>query len=172
MSILSSSIIPLIVFIIILYGVIKKVDVYDAFLEGSKESFPMILSMFPCMLAMIFGINIFLKSEILPFLLGFIKPFLNIINIPFEVFTLAILRPISGSSALALLNSIFEKFGVDSFISQMASIIQGSTDTTFYILTLYFGSVGIKKIRYSLTVGLLADLSGIIAAIIIANLFF
>lgn len=172
MSILSSSIIPLIVFIIILYGVIKKVDVYDAFLEGSKESFPMILSMFPCMLAMIFGINIFLKSEILPFLLGFIKPFLNIINIPFEVFTLAILRPISGSSALALLNSIFEKFGVDSFISQMASIIQGSTDTTFYILTLYFGSVGIKKIRYSLTVGLLADLSGIIVAIIIANLFF
>jgi len=172
MNYLSTLIIPLFVFFVIFYAVIKKVDVYDAFLEGSKESFPMVLSMFPCMLAMIFGINIFLKSNILPFLLGFIKPFLNYINIPFEVFTLAILRPISGSSSLALLNSIFTTYGVDSLIARMSSIIQGSTDTTFYILTLYFGSVGIKKIRYSLVVGLLADLSGIIAAIIIANLFF
>lgn len=169
---MSHFIIPVIVLIIVGYGILKKVDIYDAFIEGSKESFPMILSMFPCMLAMIFGINIFLKSEILPFLLGFIKPILELINIPFEILPLSILRPISGSSSLAILNSIFSKYGVDSFISNMASIIQGSTDTTFYILTLYFGSVGIKKIRYSLKVGLLADLSGIIASIIIAKLFF
>lgn len=169
---MSSFIIPFIVLLVVGYGIYKKVDIYDAFIEGSKESFPMILSMFPCMLAMIFGINIFLKSEILPFLLGFIKPLLEIINIPFEILPLSMLRPISGSSSLAILNNIFLKYGVDSFISNMASIIQGSTDTTFYILTLYFGSIGIKKIRYSLRVGLLADLAGIIASIIIAKLFF
>lgn len=169
---MSSFIIPFMVLSIIGYGLYKKVDIYDAFIEGSKESFPMILSMFPCMLAMIFGINIFLKSDLLPFLLGFMKNILSFFHIPFEVLSLAVLRPISGSSSLAVLNSIFETYGVDSFISKMSSIIQGSTDTTFYILTLYFGSVGIKKIRYSLVVGLLADLSGIISAIIIAKLFF
>lgn len=169
---MSSFIIPFMVLSIIGYGLYKKVDIYDAFIEGSKESFPMILSMFPCMLAMIFGINIFLKSDLLPFLLGFMKNILSFFHIPFEVLSLAVLRSISGSSSLAVLNSIFETYGVDSFISKMSSIIQGSTDTTFYILTLYFGSVGIKKIRYSLVVGLLADLSGIISAIIIAKLFF
>ena len=169
MSSLSSLILPLIVLIIVIYGLIKKVDIYDAFIEGSKESFPMILSMFPCMLAMIFGTNIFLKSEILPSLFNFIG---KNINIPYEVLSLAILRPISGSSSLAVLNTIFTKYGVDSFISKMSSIIQGSTDTTFYILTLYFGSVGVKKIRYSMLVGLIADISGIIASIIIAKLFF
>lgn len=169
---MSSFIIPFMVFIIIGYGLYKKVDIYNAFIEGSKESFPMILSMFPCMLAMIFGINIFLKSELLPFLLGFMKDILYFFHIPFEVLSLSILRPISSSSALAVLNSIFETYGVDSFIAKMSSVIQGSTDTTFYILTLYYGSIGIKKIRYSLVVGLLADFFGIISAIIIAKLFF
>lgn len=169
---MSSFIIPFMVFIIIGYGLYKKVDIYNAFIEGSKESFPMILSMFPCMLAMIFGINIFLKSELLPFLLGFMKDILSFFHIPFEVLSLSILRPISSSSALAVLNSIFETYGVDSFIAKMSSVIQGSTDTTFYILTLYYGSIGIKKIRYSLVVGLLADFFGIISAIIIAKLFF
>lgn len=169
---MSSFIIPFMVFVIIGYGLYKKVDIYNAFIEGSKESFPMILSMFPCILAMIFGINIFLKSELLPFLLGFMKNIFSFFHVPFEVLSLSILRPISSSSALAVLNSIFETYGVDSFIAKMSSVIQGSTDTTFYILTLYFGSVGIKKIRYSLVVGLLADFFGIISAIIIAKLFF
>lgn len=172
MNFISSLIIPLMVLLVILYGILNKVDIYDAFIEGAKESFPMIMTMFPCMLAMVFGINIFVKSEVLPFLLSFLTPVLEIIKIPFEIVTLAILRPISGSSSLAILNSIFEIYGVDSFVSKIASIMQGSTDTTFYILTLYFGSVGIKKIRYSLLAGLIADVAGIIASIIITNLFF
>ena len=100
------------------------------------------------------------------------KDILSFFHIPVEVLSLSILRPISSSSALAVLNSIFETYGVDSFIAKMSSVIQGSTDTTFYILTLYYGSIGIKKIRYSLVVGLLADFFGIISAIIIAKLFF
>lgn len=172
MSTVSSFILPGIVLFVIVYGIRKKTDIYNDFIEGAKESFPMILTMFPCMLAMVFGINIFIKSGILPYMLSFLKPILNQLHIPFELLTLSILRPISGSSALAILNSIFDSFGVDSFIGNLASIIQGSTDTTFYILTLYFGSVGIKKIRYSLVAGLIADLAGIISSLIIANFFF
>lgn len=169
---ISSYIIPLLVLVIILYAYFKKVDVYDEFIEGSKESFDMVLTMFPCMLAMIFGINIFLKSDILLFLFKIIKPFLSFVGVPFEIMPMAIMRPISGSSTLAILNNILKLYGPDSFIGRLACIIQGSTDTTLYVITLYFGSVGIKKIRYSLIVGLMADLIGIISSIIVVKLFF
>lgn len=172
MNILSSLILPFLVLIVIVYGIYKHVDIYDAFIEGAKESFPMILTMFPCMLAMVFGVNLFLSSGFLEDILSFTKPVLEMFHIPVQILTLAFLKPISGGSSLAILNSIFETFGVDSIVGKMASIIQGSTDTTIYILTLYFGSVGIKKIRYSLFAGLIADLAGIISAIVIANFFF
>lgn len=172
MEFVSNLIIPCMVAFVLIYGGLKKVDVYDSFTEGAKESFPMILTMFPSMLAMVFGVNIFIKSGFLEFCLSFMDPFLSILKIPIEILTLSIMRPISGSSALALLNTILETFGSDSFSGLLASIIQGSTDTTFYVLTLYFGSIGIKKIRYSLVAGLLADLAGIVTAFIVANLFF
>jgi spore maturation protein B len=157
---------------VLIYGGVKKVDVYDSFTEGAKESFPMILTMFPSMLAMVFGVNIFIKSGFLEFCLSFMNPILSFLQVPIEILTLSIMRPISGSSALALLNTILETFGPDSFSGFLASIIQGSTDTTFYVLTLYFGSIGIKKIRYSLIAGLMADFAGIVAAFLVAHFFF
>ena len=157
---------------IILYGIKKKINIYDVFVEGSKESYEMVLTMFPCMLAMIFGVNIFIKSGILEYTFSHFKWILDILKMPLEIIPMAIMRPISGSSSLAILNNILETMGPDSFAGRLASVIQGSTDTTFYVLTLYFGSVGIKKIRYSLLAGLFADLMGIIAAIIIVNLMF
>lgn len=169
---ISNLLIPFIVFIIILYGVFKKVDVYDSFLNGAKDSFPMILSMFPCLLAMLLGVNIFVKSNVLGIFLQVLDPFLQWIKVPVEVFYMMLMRPISGSSTLALLNSIYESFGPDGFIGTLASVIQGSTDTTFYVLTLYFGSIGIKKIRYALWAGLFADVVGIFASILIVNCFF
>lgn len=172
MEFVSNLIIPCMVAIVLIYGGLKKVDVYDSFTEGAKESFPMILTMFPSMLAMVFGVNIFIKSGFLEFCLSFMNPILSFLKVPVEILTISIMRPISGSSALALLNTILETFGPDSFSGLLASIIQGSTDTTFYVLTLYFGSIGIKKIRYSLVAGLMADLAGIVAAFIVANLFF
>lgn len=128
--------------------------------------------MFPCLLAMIFSINIFLKSGILIDIFKLIENFDIFRFIPINIFPMIIMRPISGSSSLAILNNIFEIYGPDSFIGFLSSIVQGSTDTTFYIITLYFGSVGIKKIRYALWAGLFADLIGIISAIIIANIFY
>lgn len=172
MQILSNLIIPVLVLFIILYGIYKKVDIYDVFVNGSKESYDMIISMFPCMLAMIFGVNIFVKSGFLEWLFSFFKDILNTFNIPISIIPMVIMRPISGSASLAILNNIFSSYGPDSFTGRLASVIQGSTDTTFYILTLYFGSIGIKKIRYAAWAGIIADIIGITAAIIIVNMMF
>ena len=171
-NIICSLILPLIVSVVVLYGIVKGRNVYDDFIEGAKQSFDIVLSMFPCLLAMIFAINIILDSSFINFILQFLKPVLNTLKIPFDILPMAIMRPISGSSALAILNNILSVHGPDSFIGRMASVIQGSTDTTLYVLTLYFGSIGIKKIRYSLVVGLIADVIGIITAIILVNLLF
>ena len=144
---ISQLIIPLMVLGIILYGIKKKINIYDVFVEGSKESYEMVLTMFPCMLAMIFGVNIFIKSGILEYIFSHFKLILDILKMPLEIIPMAIMRPISGRSSLAILNNILETMGPDSFAGRLASVIQGSTDTTFYVLTLYFGSIGIKKIR-------------------------
>lgn len=171
-NMLSNIIIPIMVLVVIIYGVCKRVDIYDVFVDGAKESFDMILSMFPCLLGMILGVNIFLQSGLLDATLSFLMPLFDFLKVPFEIIPMALMRPISGSSSLAILNQIFQNFGPDGFIGRLASVIQGSTDTTFYIITLYFGSIGIKKIKYALWAGLFADLVGIIASILIVSFFF
>ena len=170
--IITSIIIPFMVLYIIIYGVLKKVNVYDEFLNGATESFDMILKIFPCLLAMILGVNIFLKSGVIDLIYNILSPVFNFINITIQIFPMMIMRPISGTSTLAILNNLFSIYGPDSFIGRLGSVIQGSTDTTFYVVTLYFGSVGIKKIRYALFAGLFADLIGITAAVIITKMFF
>ncbi len=129
----------------------------------------MIFTLFPSILSMVFGVNIFLKSGLIDYLFKFIK-LPGIVSS--EVLSMIFLRPISGSASLAVLNNIFTKYSPDSISGLIASVIQGSTDTTFYVLTIYFGSIGIKKIKYSLWAGLFADLVGIISAIIMVNIFF
>ena len=131
----------------------------------------MITSLFPTFVAMILAINLFINSGFLDFIFKLLTPIFNIINVPIEIFPLAIIRPLSGSASLAYLNNIFFSHGPDSFIGLLSSVMQGCTDTTFYVITLYFGSIGIKRIRYSLFAGLCADLIGIIASIIIVNIF-
>ena len=169
MNNISNYIIPIIVLIIVLYALKKRVDIYDTFIDGTKESFDMTLKVFPNLLAMVFGVNIFLKSGVLDFIFNNLKPIFSYINVQIEILPMAIMRPISGSASLAILNDIFLNYGPDSFIGTVASIIQGSTDTTFYVLTLYFGSIGIKKIRYAMWAGLFSDLVGIVTAIILYN---
>ena len=168
---MSNYILPIIILIIILYGIKKKNNIYDDFLIGAFDGLKIVLEIIPSILAMVFAVNIFLKSGILNYLVNlFIHLFK--IEIPFEIISMALLRPISGTASLAILNNIFAIFGPDSFISLLASTMQGCTDTTIYVLALYFGSVKITKSRYALGVGLFADLIGIIASIIIVSLFF
>src|SRR5574344_411963 len=147
-------ILSILVLVIILYGLYKHIDIYNKFIEGSKESYKMILNLFPTLLGMMLSINILVKSGLLDYIFNLIK----IKFLPNEIIPLMILRPISGSSTLSILSNIINSNGPDSYVSVLASIMQGSTDTTIYILTVYFGSVGIKKIRYALYNGLLADI--------------
>lgn len=169
---ISKLLLPSIVLFIITYGVVKKVNVYDVFVEGAKESFDMFVSLFPPMLGMIFSVNIFIKSNCLSYLLSFLSPLFELLKVPLDIIPMAIMRPISGSSALAILNNILQTNGPDSLVGRIASVMQGSTDTTLYVLTLYFGSVGIKKVKHSLWVGLITDLFAIIMSIIVVNLIF
>lgn len=172
MTLISNMIMPLILLSVLIYAISKKTNVYSAFVEGAKESFEMILDLFPTFLAMTLAINIIVNSNFIYDMLSIIKPVFDTIKIPLEIIPMALMRPISGSSSLAILNNIFSTKGVDSLAGRICSVIQGSTDTTFYVITLYFGSIGIKKIRYALWAGLFADLIGIISSIVIVKLLF
>jgi spore maturation protein B len=169
---LSKIVIPLFVFFVVFYGFIKKVNLYDSFLEGAKEGLHISVNIFPNVLAMVFAINIFLDSNFVYEILRVFEGFLMKVNIPLDILPMAILRPISGTATLAIMNDIFMSYGPDSYAGRLASVLQGCTDTTIYVLALYFGSIGVKKIRYSLVVGLIADLIGITIAFILTAIFF
>lgn len=156
-------------FIIITYALLKKIDLYESFIDGSKEAFKMGYTLYPNLLAMILSVNILIKSG---FLDWFIKLVFGKINLPIELITLILTKPISGSASIALLNNIFSKYGVDSFYSLLASTIQGCTDTTFYVIALYYGCIGIKKTRYALINSLFGDLIGIFTSIILCYIMF
>lgn len=166
MTIISKIIIPLITIIVIIYALIKRIDIYDEFLIGVKEGLKLSLDIFPSMFAMIISVTVLVKSN-------FITDITSLINtniFPKEILPIAILRPISSSSSLMILNNILKTYGPDSIIGKIASIITGSTDTTIYIIGMYYTSVKIKKIRHSLLVGLLADLCCVVISIFIVNI--
>ena len=163
---ISKFIIPLITLIVIVYGIIKKVNIYDEFIEGIKEGLDISLSIFPSMFAIIISVSVFVKSN-------FLNDFISLIDIslfPKEILPIAILRPISSSSSLMILNNILSTYGSDSLIGKISAIITGSTDTTIYIIGLYYSSIKIKKIRYSLLVGLLADFACVVISILMVNI--
>ena len=157
--------IPIVVLIIIIYGIYKKVDIFNTFIEGVKEGMKISINL-------IIDISLLVDSNFITSLTKLLNPIFNKINFPTEVLPLAILRPISGSSSLIILDSIIAKYGADSFIGILSSVMQGSTDTTIYIIGMYFASIGIKKIRYSLVVGLLADLLSIIISLLVVSIYF
>lgn len=172
MNTISKLIIPLFVLTVIFYAFRRKVMIYDTFLEGAKEGLITVFHIFPSILAMVFAINIFLNSHLLETIFGVISPFLEKINLPISILPMAFVRPISGTASLAIMNEIFVNFGPDSFVGKLASTIQGCTDTTIYVLALYFGSIKISKTRYALSTGLFADLVGILASFLVVSLLF
>ncbi|HNP23863.1 MAG TPA: nucleoside recognition domain-containing protein [Panacibacter sp.] len=165
----------LIIVAIIIGGVWKKVSVFDAFIEGAKEGFNVVVKIIPYLVGMLVAIRVFRDSGALGYLTDGIAWLLHQtgVNTDFvPALPTAIMKPFSGSGARGLLIDTMKTYGPDSFVGKMACTFQGSADTTFYILALYFGSVGIRKVRYSVWAGLAADFIGVIAAIIIAYLFF
>ena len=172
MEIFSIIILPIIVLSIIIYGYKKKINIYDSFLKGVIEGLKTCLTVFPNLLAMVFAVNILISSGIIETVFSFLNNFLNTFSLSTDILSMSLIRPISGTASLAIMNNIFEVFTPDSIMGRLASTIQGSTDTTFYVLALYFGSIGVKKTRYALSVGLFADLVGIIMAFVLVYLFF
>lgn len=166
MTYISNMILPLITLIVIVHAITKKVNIYDEFLNGVKEGLKISLDIFPSIFAIIISVTALVKSNFLNDLISLI----NINLFPKEIFPIAILRPISSSSSMMILNEILSIHGPDSIIGKISSIIAGSTDTTIYIIGLYYSSIKIKKIRQSLLIGLLADLSCIIISIIIVKI--
>ena len=170
-----SSILMGLVVSIIIGGAYKKVPVFDAFIEGAKTGFEVIIKIIPYLVAMLVAIRVFRDSGAMNYVLNVLTWLINLtgMNTDFVgALPVAIMRPLSGSGSRALMLDVFKTQGADSFLGKLASIFQGSADTTFYIIALYFGSVGIKKVRYAVWAGLLADLMGVIIAILIGYTFF
>ena len=168
-------ILMLIIIAFILAGVRKKINVYDAFIEGAKDGFTTAVRIIPYLVAILVGIGVFRASGAMDMLIDGIKYGVGALggNTDFvAALPTALMKPLSGSGARGMMIDAMTTYGADSFVGRLSCIFQGSTDTTFYILAVYFGSVGIVKTRHAVTCGLLADLAGIIAAIAIAYMFF
>lgn len=174
-NVLGNLILFLVIAIFIIGGFVKKVNVFDAFIDGAKGGFDVVIKIIPYLVGMLVAIRVFRDSGALEFIIGGVSYGLASIGIGGDyvpAIPVAIMRPFSGAGARGLMLDIFANpaYGPDSFVGKMASIFQGSSDTTFYILALYFGSVGIKKVRYAIWAGMIADALGVIMAVIIAYL--
>ena len=163
---------PLMIIIIILYGILERKKVFDIFLEGAKDGIKIIYNIFPTLVGLFVAIGALRSSGIIDVVVKFLNPLLNIVNFPTEILPLALIRPISGSASVAVATDIMKSFGVDSNIGLIASVIMGSTETTVYTIAVYTSSIKVKKTRYILIASLLADITGIISVIIICNKFF
>lgn len=164
-----------IIILFILLGVKNKVNIYETFIEGAKEGFQVAVKIIPFLVAILVAIGVFRASGSMDMLIDGIRGVLLAFNVDtafVEALPTALMKPLSGSGARGMMVDAMNTFGADSFVGRVASTVQGATDTTFYIIAVYFGSVGIKKTRYAVTCGLIADFAGIIAAILMAYLFF
>ena len=171
-NIISIIAIPGLIFMFIGYGAIKKVKVYEVFVVGAKEGFDVAVRIIPYLVAMLVAIGIFRAGGGMHILIAALEPFTNLIGMPAEALPMAIMRPLSGSGSLGIMAEIIATHGPDSFIGILVSTFFGSTETTFYVLAVYFGSVNIRNTRHALPAGLLADVAGILGAVFIVKLLF
>lgn len=169
---ISSAAMPVVILLIIVYGVIEKNKVYDTFLEGATEGAKLVFNLFPTLLGIFVAVGALRSSGIIDLVINILSPIINLLKIPAEIMPLAMLRPISGSASMAVATDIMAKYGVDTKIGLIASTIMGSTETTLYTIAVYTSCVGIKKIRFVLVASLIADIVGMLVSIIIcSNLF-
>ncbi len=164
--------IPVLLVGIPVYGFFKGVKVYESFVEGAKEGFDVAVKIIPYLVAILAAIGMFRASGAMDIFVKLVSPLTNLIGMPAEVLPAAFMRPLSGSGTLGIVTELINKHGPDSFIGYLASTIYGSTETTFYVLAVYFGAVNVKKTRHAVAAGLIADAAGIFAAVFICRLLF
>lgn len=171
-SFISNLAMPMIILLIVIYGLVEKNKVFDNFLDGAKEGLEMVISIFPTLIGLFVAIGALRSSGILDIIIKFLTPLLNVIKFPSEIMPLAMLRPISGSSSIAIATDIMKNYGVDSLIGRVASTIMGSTETTIYTIAIYTSCVKIKKTRFVLLAALSADIIGMITSVIVCKILF
>jgi spore maturation protein B len=164
--------IPLLLLLFLGYGILKKVRVYEVFVEGAKEGFTTAVRIIPYLVAMLCAIGIFRASGALELLTAVLAPVTNLIGMPPETLPMALMRPLSGSGSLGIMTELMKVHGPDSFIGILASTMYGSSETTFYVLAVYFGSVQVKNTRHAVPAGLIADLFGMLGALFICRILF
>ncbi|NLL42918.1 MAG: spore maturation protein [Firmicutes bacterium] len=171
-QVLSRWAIPILLLGITTLGLSRRVPIYESFVEGAKEGWHTALRILPYLVGMLVAIQVFQHSGALDQLINLISPLTNWLGFPREVLPLALMRPISGSGSLAILSQTFATFGPDSFVGRLAAAIMGSSETSLYVLTVYAGSVGIKRTRHTLATSLISDLAGSLAALYIVLRYF
>lgn len=167
---ISSIAIPITILLIIIYGFSEKKNVFDMFLNGAKDGLQIVIKIFPTLIGLFLAINLLRSSGILELIINLLTPILNILKFPKEIMPLAMLRPISGSASMAIAVDIMKTYGVDNTIGLITSTIMGATETTLYTIAVYTSAVGIKKTRFVLAAGLIADVVGMLSAVVICSI--
>jgi len=163
---------PAILLLILTMGLFKKVPLYETFTEGAKDGFKVAVNIIPYLVAIIVSISMFRASGIIEMLGNTLQPILAHFNVPADTIPVMLVRSLSGSAALGIFSDIANNLGPDDYATKLSAVMVGSSETTFYVLAVYFGAVGISKLRYALLVGLLADFIGIVSAVWVCNMMF
>ncbi len=169
-TIVSTFLLPLVIVGFPVYGLFRKVPVYETFVAGAKDGFTLAITILPYLVAILFAFGMFRASGALEFVESSMRPVLEPIGVPAEIMPMAIVRPLSGSGSLGVLADTVQKHGRDSEISAISAVLYASTETTFYVLAVYFGAVGIRKTRHAVPVGLIADLAAVFLAVLFVKL--
>ena len=172
LNVISVIAIPTLIVVFLGWGFVKKVKVNEVFVEGAKEGFQTAVRIIPYLVAMLFAIGVFRASGAMDVLITLLTPATSLIGMPAEALPMALLRPLSGSGSLGLMTEIMKTHGPDSFLGVLVSTMYGSTETTFYVLAVYFGSAAVKNTRHALPAGLIADFFGMIGALLICRILF
>jgi spore maturation protein B len=171
-STLSILAIPALVLFVVVYGALKKVKIYEAFVEGAKEGFNVGVRIIPYLVAMLVAIGIFRTGGAMGILSSILAPLTTLVGMPPEALPMALIRPLSGSGALGVMSEMIKTHGPDSLIGRMVSVMMGSSETTFYVLAVYFGSVGISRTRQAVPAGIVVDIVALLMSVWVVNLVF
>ncbi|MDO4543382.1 MAG: spore maturation protein [Clostridia bacterium] len=165
-------VIPALIILLVVYSLFKRVNVFTAFIDGAAESLPLLKTILPCLATMLIAISIFRSSGALDYLISLLSPLLSPLGLDPKLLPLILLRPFSGSAAVAVTTDLMATEGADSLVGYTAGVLMGASETIFYTLALYFGSIGIKKTRFTLPVALIASLVAVVTGIWFSNMFF
>lgn len=158
--------------IIVVFGLIKRVPVFDIFLKGAKEGMQILYNIAPTIIGLVFAVDLLRSSGAIDAICNFIEPAADFLGFPKEIVPMVLLRPVSGSGSTALLTSLYEQYGPDSFAGRVASVLAGSSETTFYAIAMYFGCIKVKKIRHTLFAAIIADITAAVMSVLTVRLYF